>query len=139
MNLALGSTSANKAQESTASAIRLKTVIQRPANFSNHPAIASQQKRTLNCKSSIVGPTIKSQSRLSSYHLPTIQPNRGSIEHDEPTLNTIQSVLRDTDVDVSSRFWSKQDGNGAIRKNSTVESKRTHSNSMATDITKPVV
>ena len=52
--------------------IRLKPVINRTNNFANHPALAQQQKNsTINFKSTTVGPTIKSASRLSAY-LPDI-------------------------------------------------------------------
>ena len=43
-----------------------KPIVYRPGNFNNHPALMQKtQKRILNSKSSIVGPTIKSGSRLA--------------------------------------------------------------------------
>ena len=55
------------------------------------------------------------------------------LETDEPILNNIQSVIQETDVDIGgSRFWSKQEGGSKMRKDSsTIEAKRTHSDSMA--------
>ena len=59
----------------------------------NHPALAQQmRKKTGGARSSIVGPTIKNNSRLASY-FPEITPQKGMDVSDE---GYIEPMMQDT-------------------------------------------
>ena len=87
---------------------RVKPVVTRPLNAANHPALTRQQSKKLN--SSIVGPTIKSSSRLSAY-LPEIGKKGGEVRNDGETEPLLESRIRaiadsksnQADAD---KFWS---------------------------------
>ena len=46
---------------------KMKTVVARQGNAMNNAALSGQMRRRNGAKSSIVGPTIKNNSRLASY------------------------------------------------------------------------
>ena len=72
---------------------KLKTVITRGGNAMNHPALAQQMRRkTGGARSSIVGPTIKNNSRLASY-FPEITPQKGMDISDE---GYVEPMMQDT-------------------------------------------
>ena len=69
----------------------MKTVVARQGNALNNAALAGQMRRRNGAKSSIVGPTIKNNSRLASY-FPNIQQHKATDVTDEgiaePTLKS---------------------------------------------------
>ena len=70
---------------------KMKTVVARQGNAMNNAALSGQMRRRNGAKSSIVGPTIKNNSRLASYfpniqqHKATDVSNEGIVE---PTLKS---------------------------------------------------
>ena len=83
-----------QSKSSPYTAQKLKTVVSRAGNAQNHPALNPQLRRKNGARSSIVGPTIKNNSRLAAYfpNISTTTPNKTMDVSDvgiaEPTLNT---------------------------------------------------
>ena len=92
---------------------KMKTVVARQGNALNNAALAGQMRRRNGAKSSIVGPTIKNNSRLASY-FPNIQQHKATDVTDEgiaePTLKSRLQKQDSESVEIDGiNFWSGTD------------------------------
>lgn len=76
-----------------------KSVVYRPGNMQNHPALIQKQNRAFGSHSSVVGPTIKTGSRLHAY-FPDISKRGGDIDdhgENEPLVRSVSKAMDEGD------------------------------------------